>query len=410
MKKHHASQPHWANRLILLTGLLFCMASVYAQSSAPVSLRAEVHKPLTAAQDALKNNQIDQALSLTREALSVSQITPVERAFVMRTQAAAAVRSKNWDLAIESLEYLVKSADVPQTDKRAMLESLMNASLQKKDYPRAVQSARQYLQDGGSNPGIRLAMIQTLSVMGEHKQVLQEVQEKMRLDAAAGQKTPEQDLRLMAISFRQLKDDAGYMNTLKRLVNDYPTKAYWAEVIARMAQQPGLNPKQELNLYRLLEQTGNLVEVDEYTEMANLAIKAGLPAEALRVLNKGYEQGILGHGADAAAHAKLRADAQKKTQDDTKGFPQLEKSAKDAVTWAAVADVYFSQQNWAVAHTSYVKALELGGARRENEWRLHDAISLFQLGQKDNARQQLKAVQGDPSWTEIANLWSVLAR
>jgi tetratricopeptide (TPR) repeat protein len=410
MKKQRAHTAHWANQLILLTGLLFCMASVHAQAPAPATLRAEVHKPLTAAQEAMKSNQMDQALSFTREALAVSQLTPVERAFVMRTQAAAAVRAKNWDLAIESLEFLVTSPDVPQTDKRSMLESLMNACLQKKDNTRAVKWGRQYLQDGGTNPGIRLAMIQTLSVMGEHKQVLQEVQEKMRLDAAAGQKTPEQELRLMAISYRQLKDDAGYMSTLKRLVNDYPTKAYWVEVIGRMSQQPGLNPRQELNLYRLLEQTGNMEEVDEYIEMANLAIKAGLPAEALRVLSKGLDQGVLGKGADATLHNKLRADAQKKTQEDAKGFAPLEKSAKDAVTWAAVADVYFSQQNWTAAHAAYAKSLELGGSKRENELRLHAAISLFQLSQKDGARQQLANIKGDVVWTDMAALWGILAR
>jgi tetratricopeptide (TPR) repeat protein len=177
-----------------------------------------------------------------------------------------------------------------------------------------------------------------------------------------------------------------------------------------MSQQPGLNPRQELNLYRLLEQTGNMEEVDEYTEMANLAIKVGLPAEALRVLNKGFEQGILGKGTDAPAQNKMRADALKKTQEDAKGFAQLEKSAKDAVTWTAVADVYFSQQNWAAAHAAYAKALEAGGSRRENDLRLHDAISLFQLGQKEPARQQLASIQGDVVWSDIAYLWGILAR
>ena len=75
MKKQRTSQAHWANQLILLTSLLFCMASVHAQATAPATLRAEVHKPLTAAQEALKNNQTDQALNLTREALSVNQLT-----------------------------------------------------------------------------------------------------------------------------------------------------------------------------------------------------------------------------------------------------------------------------------------------------------------------------------------------
>ena len=88
----------------------------------------------------------------------------------------------------------------------------------------------------------------------------------------------------------------------------------------------------------------------------------------------------------------------------------MEKLAKDAVTWAAVADVYFSQQNWTAAHAAYAKALELGGSKRENELRLHAAISLFQLGQKDGARQQLANIKGDVVWTDMAALWGILAR
>jgi hypothetical protein len=75
-----------------------------------------------------------------------------------------------------------------------------------------------------------------------------------------------------------------------------------------------------------------------------------------------------------------------------------------------VADVYLSQQNWAAAHAAYAKALDVGGSRRETELRLHAAISLFQLGQKEGARQQLAAVQGDATWADIAFLWGILAR
>ena len=99
MNTHNHRKRHWANQLVLLTGLLFCMMSVQAQAPATVSLRAEVHKPLAAAQEALKNNQPDQALALTREALSVAQLTPAERAVVLRTQAVGALRAKNWDVA-----------------------------------------------------------------------------------------------------------------------------------------------------------------------------------------------------------------------------------------------------------------------------------------------------------------------
>ena len=64
---------HWVISLAWATGMLFCWAPVQAQSSGAAPLRSEVLKPLAAAQEALKNNQPDQALSLTREALAVAQ-------------------------------------------------------------------------------------------------------------------------------------------------------------------------------------------------------------------------------------------------------------------------------------------------------------------------------------------------
>lgn len=410
MNFKNSRMTHWTVPLAWVAGLLFYWVPLQAQTSVSAHMRSEVLKPLAAAQEAIKNNQAEQALSRTREALAVTQLTPAERGLVLRTQAVAALRAQNWGVAIEALEFLVTSPEVSVKDRLPMLESLVNSAQQKKDQALVVKWARQYLKDGGGDPVIRVVMIQSLSVMGEHKQVVSEMQEKLRLDVAAGLQTPEQELRMLAMSHRQLKDSAGYQSTLRRLLESYPSKAYWAEVIQRLAQQVNLNPRLELDLYRLLDQTDNLEEAGDYTELAQLALKAGLPAEALRVMAKGYEAGLLGKGVDAAAHNKLRTEAQKKAQEDERGFAQFEQAAQDSTAWAGVGNVYASQQNWASANVAYGKALALGGLRREPEFRLHYAISLLKAGQKDAARQQLAAVQGDALAVELASLWGLLAR
>jgi len=396
---------HWAVLAALLGGLLFSAAG-HAQGS----VRPEVHKPLSAAQEAIKNNQPDAALKLAAEALAVPALTAVERNAILRTRAVAATRAQNWDLVIESLEPLVVQPEIGTADKRPMLETLVSASQQKKDYPRLVKWARQYLQEGGSNVSMRTVMIQVLAVTGQHAEVVKEMQEKMRLDEAAGKKTAEEELRMLAVSYRNLKDNAGYQSTLRQLLTAYPSKGYWSETISRLAQAPGLNQRLELDLYRLLEESGNLEEADEFTDMAQMALRAGLPAEALRVLAKGYDKGVLGKGAEAATHAKLKAEAQKKAQEDDKLFAQLEKSAKDGNTLAGVGDVHASKQNWTAANAAYAQALAAGNLRREQEFRLHYAISLIKAGQKEQALQQLKAVQGDATAVEIAALWQLLAR
>ncbi len=397
----------YLKQVSVLVGAVGLVAgSVMAQGS----LRNEVIKPLTAAQEALKSNQNEQALDLLRDALSVPQLTPAEKSMIMRTQAVAALRAQKWDAAAQALESLVASNEVPQADKRPLLESLINASLQLKDHARVAKWSRQYLQDGGSNPFVHLALVQSLAASGQHAEVVTVMLGKVRQDASTGKKTPEAELRTLAVSYRQLKDDAGYMNTLKQLLSSYPSKAYWAEVIGRMSQQAGLNTRLELDLYRLLEQTDNMEDAAEYVEMASLALKAGLPSEAVRVINKGFDAGVLGQGSGAASHQKMRTDAEKKLREDEALFTQLEKSAKDGPSWAAVGDVYFSRQNWSAAHAAYAKAIEWGGLRREHEVRLHDAISLIHADQKVAARQQLAVVTGDPTAVDLAALWAILAR
>lgn len=383
-------------------------AALMAQ--AQVVVRPELVKPLQALQEALSAQKHQDVLDQLRPLLQTAGLTPAELGVMRRMQAVAALGAKNWDLAIGSLQEMLLAPDLPASDRRALQESLMNAAQQKQDHVLLVRTARQYLQEGGTNPSIRPALIQALALSQQHAEVIRELQEKMRLDSVSGQKTPENQLRLLALSYRQLKDDAGYHATVKQLLASYPSRDYWAEVAGRMITLPGFNNRFELDVFRLLEQSGNLQQPVDFTEMAGLAMQAGLPAEALRVLNLGYDKGILGQGAQAAAHSKLRTEAQTKVREDDRGFAQLEKSARDGNTLASVAAVYGSRQDWTQAQAVYARALAAGGLRREQEVRLHYAISLFKTGQKEPALAQLKTIQGDATAVELASLWALMMR
>jgi tetratricopeptide (TPR) repeat protein len=379
------------------------------QVQAQLVVRPEVAKPLQAAQDALKAGQIESALTLSQQLLATPGINAAEKPLIQRTLAVAALQAKNFPLAVTTLENLIQEmpTDTPAAQKIGLIESLLNASQQAQDFAKVVTWARTYLKLEGSNPSVRPVLIQTLSVMKRHEEVVQEVKEKMRLDEAAKLKTPESELRMMAVSQRQLKDDAGYNGTLKLLLESYPSKSYWGEMIPRLARQANFNARYDLDLYRLLELTGNLEDAIEYIDMANLALKAGLPAEAARMVEQGYSTGLLGKGGDAAAHQKLRLQIQQRLAEDDKALPALEKSAKDANALASLAEVYGAKQKWDLAQVNYSKALAMGGLRREAETRLHAGIVLFKLGQKSEAIKMWDSVQGDATAVELAQLWKI---
>jgi tetratricopeptide (TPR) repeat protein len=392
-------------RSVWLTALL-ALGMVFS-AAAQVVVRPEVAKSLQAAQEAMKTGQFENAITLAQQALSIPGITPVEKPAIQRTLAVAAMQGKNFPLAVSTLEALILELPegAPSAQKLPLIESLLSASQQAQDLAKVVNWGRTYLKLEGSNPSVWPVVIQTLSVLNRHEEVIQEVKEKIRLDEAAKVKTPESDYRLMAFSQRQLKDDAAYNSTLKTLLQNYPSKAYWSETIARLGRQANFNGRFDLDLYRLLEITGNVEDTVEYVDMANLALKAGLPAEAARVVELAYAAGTMGKGSDAANHQKLRLQIQQRLNEDEKALPALEKSAKDANILASLADVYASKQKWSQSNEFYNKALAMGGLRREAETRLHAGLVLSKMGQKAEAVKMWDSVQGDATAVDLAQLW-----
>ncbi|MCX7261561.1 MAG: hypothetical protein NTX67_02000 [Burkholderiales bacterium] len=394
-------------RSICITALL-ALGFVFS-ASAQVLVRPEVAKSLLAAQEAIKTGQFENAIALAQQALALPGITPVEKPVIQRNLAVAAMQGKNFPLAVSTLEALLQELPegAPLAQKLPLIETLLSASQQAQDLARVVSWGRTYLKLEGSNPSVRPVVIQTLSVLNRHEEVIQEVKEKIRLDEAAKVKTPESDYRLMAFSQRQLKDDAAYNNTLKTLLQNYPSKAYWSETIARITRKANFNARFDLDLYRLLEMTGNMEDTVEYVDMANLALNAGLPAEAARVVELAYAAGTMGKGSDAANHQKLRLQVQQRLNEDEKALPAIEKSAKDANTLASLADVYASKQKWNQSNDFYNKALAMGGLRREAETRLHAGLVLSKMGQKVEAVKMWDSVQGDATAVELAQLWKI---
>jgi tetratricopeptide (TPR) repeat protein len=397
--------------LPLFTWMVASSTTALAQTNtaAAPAIRPEVVKLLQASQDALREGQIDKALTVAQQAMAMPNISKDERPYVLRSVAAASMQAKNFVLAISTLESLVQELpDTTLPDQRAaLIESILSAAQQAQDLERFVKWARIYLDQGGRNPSVRPVLIQTLSVLKQHEAVINEVKVKMKSDEEFNVKTPEIELRLMAYSQRMLKDDAGYNASLKMLLQRYPSKAYWAEVIPRVARQANFNVRFDLDLYRLLELTGNMEDPTEYTDMANLALKNGLPAEAARVVELAFSSGVFGKGSDVANQQKLRQQTQQKVNEDEKALPALEKSAKDANAIASLAKVYASKQQWELALTTFNKAIEMGGLRREAETRLHAGIVLNKLGKKADAQKMWDSVQGDATAVEIAQLWKL---
>lgn len=389
---------------LIVVALLMLAQSVFAEGSAPVQLRKDVAQPLQQAQDAMRLKNPGRALELAQQVLTLPELTSQERQYSLRIAAAAANAMNQWTIVANMLKELLQFPDLPATDRLIMSEALLNSLWQLQDHVQYISTARAYLQINGTNASVFTRLLRSLAAKNEHLVLINEVNMRVTKNQVAGQKSEEVDLVLMAQAQRQLKDDAGYVEALFLLVSQFPNKARWNEVIRRIGMMPNFNPRLELDIYRLLEKTGNLIEVTDFQEMAGLATKVGLPCEAQRVLQLGIDSGVLGRSAEFAS----RDAAQKQCSVEANQLTVLMRSARDGNAMKAVADVYGSQQDWVAASSTYAKALSLGSLRRPDELHLHYAITLFLVGRKEDARKQLAQVTNDVSIRQITRLWAML--
>jgi tetratricopeptide (TPR) repeat protein len=388
-------------------------AAPAASDAAAKTLRPEVATPVNAAQEAARAGQKEQAETKLREAAAVPNLTMFEQAVIERGRASVSLSGRDWTQAIRSLEVVVASNQFGGADQLQMVELLAKLNYQEKDYLRAVSWLRRYLQEGGNDAALRELLPQALYLANEHKAAAEELETRIGADEAAGRTPSEQTLRLLISSYVQGKDDTGYVRALERMAMSYPKPEYWTELLSRVTKQPGFSERLWLDVYRLRYAANLMRNADEYVEMAQLALNAGYPAEALRVIDRGLSLSLLGNGKDAANHGALRERASKAVEKDSADLPRAESSARSAREGDALVNVGFvhvTAGTPAKGVPLMEQGLAKGNLRRADEARLHLGLALWQAGRKDDAVKALADVKGNDGSANLARVWSVFVR
>lgn len=389
-------------------------APAAASASAPAgpTLRPTVAAPLQAAQTLLREGKHGDALARIQEAEAVGELTPFETYIVQRLRAPALFSAGDTAGALTQFEAVLASPLLPVAEKAAIVETTIKLALQAKDYARARGWMEQYLADKGQSAEIVRLYPQVLSVLGDHVAVIKALQVQIDADQATGRITPEATLRMLAASQSGAGNDAAYFQTLQRLATSTGKTDYWAELITRVAARPGFNHERlRLDLYRLRQAAGIALTAGELGDMAERAQQAGLPAEAQKLLDDGFNSGLLGKDANAAADRKLREQATKSAAQDRATLAEGDAGARLAKDGNAAHGLGFALSG-AGDHARAMALMALGqskgGLRRPDEALLHLGIAARRAGQIDEARKHFAAVSGQDGAADLARLWALL--
>jgi hypothetical protein len=375
------------------------------------TVRPEVGKPLQAAQALVKQRRGREALAEVAKAEAVGGRTPYENFLIAQMRGSAATAAGDSETAIRSFEQVLGSGRVSGREATSMVQAVAVAYYQKKDYGSAAKWTQRYFKEGGSDPAMRTVLLQSYYLGNDCGSV-----QKMLASAADADSTrraSEEELQILANCFLRQKDNTGYVNAIEKLVIHYPKKEYWTDLLARVQKKSGFSDRLGVNVYRLRFATNNAGTASDYMEMAQLAMQAGVPAEAKLIMDKGYQVGALGKGDQAERHERLRKLVQKTLEESQKTRAQDEKeahAAKDGNALVSIGLNYVYEGNAAKGLPLIDTGIKKGGLKRPEDAKLRYGEALLHAGRKDRAVQVLRDVRGTDGTADLARLWVLHAR
>lgn len=384
------------------------MGTAHAQA-----VRNEVAKPLSAAGDLLRAGKAREAMAKVREAEAVGGRNPAEQVLVDKMKGAAAQRLGDNGTAIAAFESAFNSGRLSGAEQGRLAESLAFAYYQNKNNGKALEWASRARQAGGGSAQLTQLVAYLQQGSGDFSQTLRDSAAQVAAAEKAGQRPGEDDLLRMADAARRTNNTAAYSSALEKLVIHYNKKDYWSAHLTSIQRKPGFSSHLAFDVARLKLANGLLTTADEYMELAQLALQAGVPAEAKAIMDKGYAANVLGQGDQAARHGRLRDLVNKTLAESNAGLAQRAVEAttlKDGNDLVKVGVTYASLGQTDKAIEMIEKGIAKGQLKRPEDAKMRLALAM--LGSpKTKARglQMLRSVGGTDGTADIARLYAASA-
>lgn len=398
----------------IATGVLATAAMTtpaMAQKGQP-QLTKQVIGPLGEAQKAAGAK--DFATAKTKlDAATAQSKTPQDKVAVDKVRVYVQSETQDHAGLAATLESLLASGLITPEETKQYRGVLAKAYGDAGDSAKSIAAFRNYLNAYGGTADQYLALSADAVKSKDYASAIADAKKSIELSKAAGQTPTDTAYLLQMRSYKDQNDMANYYAVEEELVLVHPKVDYWKELIGyRVQDAPNYGGPVRLDLFRAMQAADVPLTANEKRTAINEAMKRGLPAEALALLEPGIAAGELGSVPEDQEYLK------KAKAEITNDKANLDKEAADALkkgNGIALANIGEAM----MSHGDYPKAIELikagldkgiANAAEADIARLHLGISQFRSGDKDAARATWQTVKADNGAGALAQNWIVISK
>jgi hypothetical protein len=373
---------------------------------------AAAGKDLQAAQKALNDKKYDEVLADLDKVKANAKKNEYDEYLMNEFYFTSFAGLKKYQEAEAPLEAAMTSKYMPESELKQRLVQAAALNYQLKDYGKAIEFGNRAVKGGDTSEQLTLVIAQSYYIKEDFKNADQFADGIVDTQINAGQ-TPSLELLELGLSAAaKQNDEARESHWLEQLVSYHPKPEYWDSLLDTMYHNK-LNDRQTLQLYRLRADVGSLQHGSDYAEMAQLALDAGSPGEAVATLTKAFAANAFTDTADKNRNQHLLDSAKKQAAADEPTLPKTEATALNAATGDALVGVgigYFGYGDYDKASKDIAAGIAKGMAKDATDARLLLGIAQLRTGDKDSAVKTFKSVQGDAVYQRLGALWALRAK
>jgi Tfp pilus assembly protein PilF len=386
-------------------------ATLAAEQPSGPQVTVAVAKPLKAAQDALREKKLDEALAKTREAQAASgEKSPYDNFVIDLLLYQIYQQKQDMNAAIPVLAQAAQSQYASAEQQKSWLKNIALYYFQQKDYPKTLDAADQAVKHGANDSDTLRLIAKTEYLSAKYKEAATTMQEVVNKQ----DKPDEESLKLLWQFELKANDQAGASKAVEKLVTYYPKPEYWANALASLVNADTKDAHLQLNVYRLMNDVGVLKRGGDYAEMADIALDQGYPGETEAVLRKAFAENVFTEPRDKDRYQHLLDGARQRAATDLAALPAKEKDAANAATGEQLVQLgaaYMTYGQFDKAVTSISRGLAKGGLKSPEEADVLLGIAQLRMKNTGEAQRAFEkaAASHNAGYIQLGRLWALHA-
>lgn len=396
----------------IATGVMATMTMAPALAQKPPQLTKALINPLNDAQKAIVAK--DWATAKTKLDAAQAQVkTPQDKIALDQLRIVMQSQTNDFTNLAATLESLLASNLITPEETKQYRGVLAKAYADAGDNAKSLAAFRVYINAYGGTADQYLSLSADAIKGKDYTNAVTDAKKSIEMAKAAGAKPSETAYILQMRAHKELDDMASYYAVEEELVAEYPKDDYWRELIGnRVQDEPNYGGQARLDLFRAMQAVDIPLSANETRTAVNEAMKRGLPAEALALLEPAIAAGDLGSQQEDQDNLK-KAKSQIGTDKAS-----LDKEAADALK-KGNGSVLANIGEAMMSHGDNAKAIELisagidKGIADQSELdiaKLHLGIAQLRSGQKDEARTTWSTIKADNGAAALAKNWILISK